>query len=182
MSRLACHPSLPATLAAPTGPLRSPALNPAARRVLDEMELWWPVFAHGELVPDVAGTPGLRPGERFAIGVGDVRASGLGQPPVVGALHVTDHRAVVVDTDMVAVREWDLDRVAAVNALANWGGVAVVHPTGDTELIVSARWEMPSWRDAPTWLKVEAAFAAAGGQLEPWVEDLGRRLAIAADT
>lgn len=181
MSRLAYDLAAPAPRSATDPHLRSPGLNPAAVRVLEEIKLWWPMFAHGETAPDVAGAPGLRPGERFAVRVAEVRASGLGRPSVVGALHVTDRRAVLVDADTVAARAWDFADVAAVNALANWGGVALVHPTGDTELIVSARRQLPAWRDAAPWLKVEAAFAAADGRLQSWVDDLSRRLALAAD-
>ena len=38
---------------------------------------------------------------------------------------------------------------------------------------------LPTWQDAAGWLKVEAAFAAAGGRLAQWVAELPERLMVA---
>lgn len=180
MSQVAYGAPAPTLTPAPR-PLRPPGLNPAAQRVLAEIELWCPLFASGELVPEVAGRPALAPRERFAVHLGEVRAAGRGHAPATGALHATDRRAVIVGEDGEAVRDWALDSVGAIQALGNWGGIAIVHETGDTELVVAAKPELPSWRDASGWLKVEAAFAAAGRRLEPWLADLPHRLALATD-
>jgi hypothetical protein len=56
-----------------------------------------------------------------------------------------------------------------------------VHPGGDTELVVTAGAEPPTWQDATGWLKVEAAFSAAAGRLEHWIAELPVRLAVAGD-
>jgi len=42
--------------------------------------------------------------------------------------------------------------------------------------VVAVKPQPPTWQDAAGWLKVEAAFAAAGGQLGQWVAELPRRL------
>jgi hypothetical protein len=148
----------------------------AAESVMTEIEAWRPRFERGELRPAGAGNPALAPDERFAVDVGRVRAAGLGHPTAGGMLHATDRRAVVVDRDRQTVREWRLAELAAVSALGNWGGLALVHADGDTELVVAVGPDLPIWRDAAGWLKVEGAFAAAGGRLSQWVAELPERL------
>jgi hypothetical protein len=143
---------------------------------MTEIEAWRPRFERGELRPVGTGNPALAPDERFAVGVGRVRAAGLGNPTAGGMLHATDRRAVVVDGDRQTVREWTLAELAAVSALGNWGGLALVHTDGDTELVVAVGPGLPTWRDAAGWLKVEAAFAAAGGRLSQWAAELPERL------
>jgi hypothetical protein len=147
-----------------------------AERVLSEIEAWWPRFERGELRPPISGRPLLAPGERFAVDVGRVRAAGLGHPAAGGVLHATDRRALVFDVALEPVREWDLAELASVSALGNWRGLAIVHPGGDTELVVAVEPSPPTWRDAAGWLKVECAFAAARGRLAPWVAKLPERL------
>jgi hypothetical protein len=154
-------------------------MNAAAERVLVEIERWQPRFERGELRPSTSRRPPLAPDERFAVHVGGVRAAGRGHPAAGGVLHATDRRAVVLYRGS-QVREWSLCDLAAVSALGNWGGLALVHADGDTELVVAVKPEMPTWRDAAGWLKVEGAFAAAGGQLGQWVADLPQRLTLAA--
>ena len=150
----------------------------AAERVMTEIEAWRPRFERGELRPPAAGAPSLAPHERFAVNLGRVRAAGLGHPSAGGVLHATDRRAVVFGQGRRPVREWRLAELAAVSALGNWGGLALVHADGDTELVVSAGPEPPTWHDAAGWLKVEAAFAASGGRLSQWVAELPRRLIL----
>jgi len=150
----------------------------AAELVISEIEAWRPRFERGELRPTVAGRPSLAPDERFAVDVGRVRAAGLGHPAAGGVLQATDRRAVVFDRGRRPVREWSLIDLAAVSALGNWGGLALVHSGGDTELVVAVTPDVPTWADAAGWLKVEAAFAAAGGRLSQWVADLPHRLTL----
>ena len=150
----------------------------AAASVMTEIEAWRPRFERGELRPPDAERPSLAPDERFAVDVGRVRAAGLGHPTAGGVLRATDRRAVVLDPDRRPVREWQLRELAAVSALGNWGGLALVHADGDTELVVAVGPD-PTWRDAAGWLKVEAAFAAAGGRLAQWAADLPQRLILA---
>jgi hypothetical protein len=154
-------------------------MNAAAESVLGEIERWRPRFERGELRPSTAGRPALAPDERFAVHVGGVRAAGMGHPAAGGVLHATDRRAVVLDRGRQLVREWSLSELASVSALGNWGGLALVHADGDTELVVAVKPELPTWQDAAGWLKVEGAFAAAGGQLPEWVAELPRRLTLA---
>ena len=151
----------------------------AVQTVMTEIEAWRPRFERGELRPPAAGRPPLAPDERFAVDVGRVRAAGLGHPTADGVLHATDRRAVVLGYGRRPVREWKLAELAAVSALGNWGGVALVHADGDTELVVAVGPDPPSWQDAAGWLKVEAAFAAARGRLSQWVADLPQRLVLA---
>ena len=54
-----------------------------------------------------------------------------------------------------------------------------MHAGGDTELVVAVGPALPTWQDATGWLKVEAAFAAAGGRLSQWVAELPQRLTLA---
>ncbi|HWE11772.1 MAG TPA: hypothetical protein VG325_20660 [Solirubrobacteraceae bacterium] len=158
-----------------------PTLNPAAQRVLAEIALWCPAFAGGELRPADGGPPSPAPGERFAGLRMGVRAAGLGHPSASGTLHVTDRRAIVLSERSEPLREWAFGDLTDVSALGNWGGLALVHPSGDTELVVTAGPEPPTWQDATGWLKVEAAFSAAGGRLELWMAELPLRLAVAGD-
>lgn len=148
----------------------------AAESVMTEIEAWRPLFERGELQPPDGGRPTLDPHERFAVDLGQVRAAGLGHPTAGGVLHATDRRALVLGDGRRPVREWRLAELASVSALGNWGGLALVHADGDTELVVSAGPDMPTWRDAAGWLKVEAAFATAGGRLSQWVAELPERL------
>jgi hypothetical protein len=158
-----------------------PALNPAAQRVLAEIGLWCPAFGRGELRPSGDGPPLLAPDERFAGHRVGVRAAGLGHPCAAGTLHATDRRAIVVGEGSEPLREWVFSELTEVSALGNWGGLALVHPGGDTELVVTAGAEPPTWQDATGWLKVEAAFFAAAGRLELWMAGLPVRLAVAGD-
>ncbi|HEY5431449.1 MAG TPA: hypothetical protein VIK04_20205 [Solirubrobacteraceae bacterium] len=153
-------------------------MNAAAERVLGEIEWWRPRFERGELVPAATARPALAPDERFAVHVGAVRAAGLGHPSALGALHATDRRAVVFGERRRAVREWSLRDLASVSALGNWGGLALVHADGDTELVVAVKRQPPTWQDAAGWLKVEAAFAAASGRLGQWLTELPQRLTL----
>ena len=150
----------------------------AAEHVMTEIEAWRPRFERGELRPPVADGPTLAPDERFAVDLGRVRAAGLGHPSAGGVLHATDRRAVVFGVGRRPVREWRLTELTAVSALGNWGGLALVHAGGDTELVVSVGPELPSWQDAAGWLKVEGAFAASRGRLAQWVAELPRRLTL----
>ena len=150
----------------------------AAERVITEIEAWRPRFERGELRPTDAAAPSLAPDERFAVNLGRVRAAGLGHPSAGGVLHATDRRAVVCERGRRPVREWRLAELAAVSALGNWGGLALVHSDGDTELVVTAGPELPTWQDAAGWLKVEAAFAASGGRLAQWWAELPHRLTL----
>ena len=154
------------------------ALIEPAERVMTEIEAWRPRFERGELRPSISGRPALAPDERFAVDVGRVRAAGLGHPAAGGVLHATDRRAVMFDVGLVPVREWGLTDLAAVSALGNWRGLAIVHADGDTELVVAVDPRLPTWQDAAGWLKVEAAFAAAGGRLSQWVAELPERLML----
>ncbi|MFL5861503.1 MAG: hypothetical protein ACJ780_12085 [Solirubrobacteraceae bacterium] len=152
-------------------------IEPAAR-VMTEIETWRPRFERGELQPPAAAAPAMAPDEHFAVDIGRVRATGLGHPSAGGVLQATDRRAVVLGPGRRPVREWRLAELAAVSALGNWGGLALVHPGGDTELVVAAGCEVPSVHDAAAWLKVEAAFAAARGQLAQWLAELPHRLTL----
>jgi hypothetical protein len=151
----------------------------AAEQVLVEIERWRPRFERGELRPSTSRPPPLAPDERFAVHVGGVRAAGRGHPAAGGVLHATDRRAVVLQRGSHPVREWSLCDLAAVSALGNWGGLALVRADGDTELVVAVKPELPTWQDAAGWLKVEGAFAAHGGHLGQWVADLPQRLTLA---
>jgi hypothetical protein len=153
---------------------------PTPEAVLGEIEQWQLRFERGELRPSVAGRPELAPDERFAVHVGGVRAAGLGCPSADGGLHATDRRAIVFGTGRAPVREWSLADLASVSALGNWGGLALVHAGGDTELVVAVKPQRPTWQDAAGWLKVEAAFAVASGRLTQWLAELPPRLAVAA--
>lgn len=153
-------------------------MNVGAERVLGEIEQWRTRFERGELQPSGNGRPPLAPDERFAVHVGGVRAAGRGHPCAGGTLHATDRRAVVFGDRRKPVREWSLRDLAAVSALGNWGGLALVHADGDTELVVAVKPQPPTWQDAAGWLKVEGAFAAAGGRLAQWVWDLPQRLTV----
>lgn len=180
MSRVADRRHRPARPRAPR-PSMPPAHNSPAQRVLREMELWWPAFAGGALTPDADHAPPLRPGERFAVELPAVRTAGLGLPVTAGALCATDCRAIITTEWSRSQREWAHQDLCAVDALGNWGGVALTRADGDTELIVSAAPEPPTWHDATAWLKVEAAFAAATGRLDDWMGRLPQRLALAAE-
>jgi hypothetical protein len=150
-----------------------------AEQVMTEIEAWRPRFERGELRPSISGRPGLAPGERFAVDVGQVRAAGLGHPAAGGVLHATDRRALVFGVRLEPVREWTLAELHSVSALGNWRGLAIVHVDGDTELVVGVEPSLPTWSDAVGWLKVEAAFAAARGRLSQWVAELPQRLTLA---
>ncbi len=153
------------------GPLR---VNRAAAEVLAELELWAERFLRGEL--EGHGSP-MAPGERFAVARTGVRAAGGGQAATTGALHATDRRVRVLARPGATAREWPFTELADVCVLGNWGGLALVRPGGETELLVAASPQPPSWRDAAAWLKVEGAFAAAAARLEPWLGALAPRLA-----
>jgi hypothetical protein len=150
-----------------------------AEQVMTELAAWRPRFERGELRPSMPGRPSLAPDERFAVDVGRVRAAGLGHPAEGGVLHATDRRAVMFGRGRRPVREWSLADLASVRALGNWGGLTLVHTGGDTELVVAVGPSLPTWQDATGWLKVEAAFAAAGGRLSQWVAELPQRLTLA---
>jgi hypothetical protein len=154
------------------------ALIEPAERVVGEIEAWWPLFERGELQPPPARRSLLARDERFAVNVGRVRAAGLGHPAAGGVLHATSARAVVIDDGDEPVREWALTDLACVSALGNWGGLAMVHANGDTELVVAAGPRLATWEDAAAWLKVEAAFAAGLGRLSQWMDELPRRLTL----
>ncbi len=156
----------------------TPLINPADR-VMTEIETWWPRFKRGELRPSISGRPALAAAERFAVDVGRVRAAGSGNPAAGGVLHATDRRAVMFDVGLEPVREWALADLHSVSVLGNWRGLAIVHADGDTELVVAVGRSLHTWRDAAGWLKVEAAFAAAGGHLSHWVAELPERLMVA---
>lgn len=178
---MADKPATVSAMAIAEASLLAPALNPAARRVLAELELWWGEFAPGRLRPQPGGPPALAPGERFAGRRAEVRAAGGGHPSAAGTLHATDRRALVVGTRAQTLREWAFGELAAVSALGNWGGLALVHPGGDTELVVTAALHPPTWQDATGWLTVEAAFAAGAGRLDSWMAELPRRLAVTGE-
>lgn len=150
-----------------------------AQRVVSEIEAWSPRFQRGELRPPISGRPRLAPGERFAVDIGRVRASGLGRPTAGGVLHATNGRALVYGVGLEPIREWSFSDLGSVSALGNWRGLAIVHPGGDTELVVAVEASTPTWEDAAGWLKVECAFAAARGRLAQWVAELPERLAAA---
>ncbi|MGH2894382.1 MAG: hypothetical protein ACRDPM_14130 [Solirubrobacteraceae bacterium] len=147
-----------------------------AQRVMTEIEAWRRRFERGELRPSISGRPSLAPDERFAVDLGQVRAAGLGHPAAGGVLQATDRRALVFDVVLEPVREWRLAELASVSALGNWGGLAIVHADGATELVVAVTLSPPTWQDAAGWLKVEAAFAAANGRLSQWATELPQRL------
>jgi hypothetical protein len=153
-------------------------IDPAAQ-VMNELEAWRPRFERGELRPPMPGRPGLAPDERFAVEVGRVRAAGLGHRAADGMLHATDRRAVMLGRGRRPVREWRLADLTAVRALGNWGGLTLVHAGGETELVVAVGPSGPTLTDAAGWLKVEGAFAAAGGRLSQWAADLPGRLTLA---
>ncbi|HWE14631.1 MAG TPA: hypothetical protein VG365_14010 [Solirubrobacteraceae bacterium] len=152
--------------------------NAAAQRLVAEIELWCPAFAGGELRPAGGEPPLPAAGERFAGRLAGVRVAGLGHPCTAGTLHATDRRALVLDEQSEPLREWAFGELAEVAALGNWGGLVLVHPGGETELVVAAGPEPPTWQDASGWLKVEAAFAAAAGRLQQWMAELPARLAV----
>jgi hypothetical protein len=153
-----------------------PPRNPAAEFVLAEVLKWSLQFTRGEL-PDGRGP--LAAGERFAAVRTGVRAAGLAHASTSGDLYTTDRRARVLAPQRRAVREWTFADLAEVSALGNWGGLVLVHPSGDTELVVSTSPQPPTWRDATAWLKVEGAFAAGRGGLDSWLTELPQRLATA---
>jgi hypothetical protein len=155
----------------------TPLIDPA-EQVMTDVEAWRPRFERGELRPPISGRPSLTPGERFAVDVGRVRAAGLGNPTAGGALYVTDRRALMFDVGPEPVRAWSLAELESVSVLGNWRGLAIVHADGDTELVVTVESSLPTWRDAAGWLKVEAAFAAAGGRLARWGAELPARLMV----
>jgi len=150
-----------------------------AEQVLSELAAWRARFERGELRPAMPGRPALAPGERFAVDLGRVRAAGLGRRAAGGVLHATDRRLLVLGRAQHPVRIWRLSDLAGVRALGNWGGLTLVHSGGDTELVVAVGPGAPTWRDASGWLKVEAAFAHAGGRLAQWATDLPERLTLA---
>ena len=150
-----------------------------AEPLMTELEAWRTRFERGELRPAMPGRPALAPGERFAVDVGRVRAAGLGRRPTCGVLHATDHRLLVLGRAQHPARRWRLSELAAVRALGNWRGLTVMHASGDTELVVAVGPETPTWDDVAGWLKVEGAFAAAGGRLTQWAAELPDRLALA---
>jgi hypothetical protein len=181
MSRLAADRASGSAVLAVAEPAAQPlALNAAAQHVLAEIELWCPAFTRGELRPAGDEPPSPAGGERFAGQRADVRAAGLGHRTAAGTLHATDRRALVLGEQSEPLREWAFGGLAEVAALGNWGGLVLVHPGGDTELVVAAGPEPPTWQDATGWLKVEAAFAAGAGRLEHWLAQLPVRLAVAA--
>lgn len=147
--------------------------HPATGQVLTELGLWSLQFSRGEVDGD--GHP-VSAGEHFAVERLGVRAAGLGHAAATGDLHATDRRARVVGARRRTVREWAFADLADVSVLGNWGGLVLVHPGGETELVVSASAKLPTWRDATGWLKVEGAFAAGQGRLQQWLTDVGRRL------
>lgn len=155
------------------------ALADPAERAMTEIEAWWPRFKRGELRPAISGRPVMAPGERFAVDVGRARAAGLGNPAAAGVLHATDRRVLMFDVGLEPVRKWTLADLDSVSVLGNGCGLAIVHPGGDTELVVAVAGALPTWQDAAGWLKVEAAFAAAGGRLSHWVAELPERLTVA---
>jgi hypothetical protein len=112
------------------------------------------------------------------VDVGRVRAAGLGNPAAGGALYVTDRRALMFDVGPAPVRAWTLADLDSLSVLGNWRGLAIVHAHGDTELVVSVESTLPTWQDAAGWLKVECAFAAAGGRLTQWMAELPERLTV----
>ncbi|MGZ4193633.1 MAG: hypothetical protein ACXVRW_14370, partial [Solirubrobacteraceae bacterium] len=71
-----------------------------------------------------------------------------------------------------------LAELAAVSALGNWGGLALVHADGDTELVEAIGPDPPTSHDDAGWHKVDAAFAAAGGHLSQWLAELPGRLTL----
>lgn len=151
------------TIAAPT----IAPINGVAHRVLDELDEWSRRF---ELADDDS--------ERLAVRVDGVRAAGLGHPGATGTLSVTDRRAGITAAGGEPLREWALADLVSVDALGNWGGVALEHSGGEMELIVSARATRPGWEDVAGWLKVEAAFAASGERLAEWLAELPERLDV----
>ncbi len=167
----------PAPMPAAGTPAPAAGSNRAAAQVLAEIELWSAQFARGELHDDGSHRYPLAAGERFAVQRPDVRAAGGGQASISGDLHATDRRALVLGDRRQDVREWRFAELADVSVLGNWGGLALVSPGGDTELIVTASFQVPAWRDAIGWLKVEGAFAAGRGRLEHWMAALPHRLA-----
>jgi hypothetical protein len=147
----------------------------AAERVLADLKRWSLQFAAGELLD---GHGPLTGGERFAAVRAGVRAAGLGHPSTSGDLFTTDRRARVLAAGGRTVREWTFADLAEVSVLGNWGGLVLVHPGGDTELVVSTSPHPPTWRDAAGWLKVEGAYAAGRGRdgLGSWLTALPHRL------
>jgi hypothetical protein len=168
----------PAEVAAAGMPAPAPGSNRAAAQVLAEIELWSAQFAHGELHGGASDRYPLAAGERFAVQRPGVRAAGGGHAAISGDLHATDRRALVFGDRRRDVREWTFAELAEVRVLGNWGGLTLVYPGGDTELIVTATPQAPVWRDAIGWLKVEGAFAAGRGRLEHWRTGLPHRLAV----
>jgi hypothetical protein len=156
----------------PTAP--PPPAHPAIDLVA-ELTLWCADFEAGRLDGD--GCP-LDDGERFAVHRAGVRAAGLGRPSTGGQLHATDRRARLL-TDRRIAREWRFADLVDLRVLGNWGGLVLVHPGGETELVVMASPRPPGWRDATAWLKVEAAFAAGRGSLGLWLTRLAPRIAAA---
>ena len=156
---------------------RSPA-NPAAAQVLAELQLWSLQFARGELDGDgwLLGAD-----ERFAAERTGVRAAGLGHAAATGDLYATDRHARVLTARRRPARVWRFADLADVSVLGNWGGLVLVHPGGETELVVTASPTPPTWRDASGWLKVEGAFAAGRGRLDAWLAELPHRLAALDD-
>jgi hypothetical protein len=157
------------------------ALIEPAERVIAEIESWRPRFERGQLRPPISRRPVLAAGERFAVDIGRVRTAGLGRAAAGGVLYASDHRVLVFDVGLEPVREWRLEEVQSLSALGNWGGLAIVHAGGDTELVVAAAPAPPTWEDAADWLKVEGALAAARGHLTQWAAELPRRLTVGGD-
>ena len=147
--------------------------HPAGAHVLTELGLWSLQLSRGEVQGDGCA---LGAGEHFAVERLGVRAAGLGHASATGDLHATDRRARVLGERGRTVREWAFADLADLSVLGNWGGLVLVHPGGETELVVSASPKPPSWRDAAGWLKVEGAFAAGHGRLQRWLSDVERRL------
>jgi hypothetical protein len=167
------------TMAAEERTPELPRRNHAAELVLADLERWSLRFAAGELQD---GRGPLTGGERFAAIRAGVRAAGLGHPSTSGDLYTTDRRACVLAARGRTVREWTFADLADVSVLGNWGGLVLVHPGGDTELVVSTSPHPPTWRDATGWLKVEGAYAAGrDGRdgLGSWLSELPHRLSAA---
>jgi hypothetical protein len=96
-----------------------------------------------------------------------------------GQLWVTNRRAFL-DNRGTVLREWPWDSLASVQLIPGYLGVVFTPKDGDTVAVIRqvAKDTAVQSRYAPyyRWLTVEATYAAAGGHLDQWYDELPSRM------